>query len=461
MDSVYHILDKFPILEEENMPIEMENLAKEFVKTGLLRIDAGEAGNFVRIKEPTMDINSTFSRRQLEDPILFKYTKKKLLQLYSRNYSAKRLDNIVDQKIAYLTNNLAKLVPINYEKEMKIARIIIQSVHPCVLLLMMLEGVEVYFSYGYNIGDVLDVVTWQEAGQNSGMQSTDGLSAAVFVSCGGDPLRIPTKRDMDEELRDRIDESELEEIYGDGKPAQARAVIVGAQEMGHFSDMIRDSYGRYAGRHSAVRGCSMPSPKAKKGRNADLRMVFDTKDKLYELGLLTLKELERKVKFFRKNKIKNFARIINYVKYLFAKLFIFRKINKDIFPPIEKYLKERYPATMIDVMLYDMIFNLEPKADVYANKDKDVEEAIACIEALARVPQQERKWGKSTVSFLYPNLSALYNKEVIPRCIRDYETLSGRKYTIDINHLSYLSWYQKTWLRLKKSLKKFFNRNKI
>jgi hypothetical protein len=459
MDSVYHVLDKFPALEKEDMPIELETLATQLVESGLLRIDALDKGNFSRIKEPMLDINCTFSKRELNDPILLKNTKRKLLKLYSPFRRGAQLEEQVKKTINYLKKNIDKFVQIDLDLEMKIARIIAQSTHPVVLSLMILERVEVYFSYSYNIGDVLDVVTWQEAGQNSGMQSTDGHSAAVFVSSAGDPTRIPKGPEIDEEMQNRIDAKELEEVYGDGRPAQARAVIIGAQEMGHYSDMIRDQYGRYAGRHSAIMGGYMASPKAKAGRLSDLRMVFDTKDDLYKMGLLYVKELERRVKFYRKNKVRNYTkRFFNYLWYRLVRFFIFRRINSKVFPPVKKYLKERYPATTIDIMLYDMIFNLEPKADVYANQDKNIEEAIACIEALARVPQQERKWGKKTVEFLTPSLYKLYNFEVLPRCVEDYERSTNSKFIIDIDNYHYLPWYKRAPSKIKKFIKNLFKR---
>jgi len=62
-------------------------------------------------------------------------------------------------------------------------------------------------------------------------------------------------------------------------------------------------------------------------------------------------------------------------------------------------------AIMIKTMILDMQSNLSPTADVYKRTDPEAKEAIACVEALARVPQQVMKWGylttKSTMHDLY------------------------------------------------------------
>ncbi len=67
--------------------------------------------------------------------------------------------------------------------------------------------------------------------------------------------------------------------------------------------------------------------------------------------------------------------------------------------------------------LSDMAFNLAPDADAYRNPDPEVEEAIACIEALARVPQQVVKWGHAPVQLGWPSLYAAYYGTVVPGCI--------------------------------------------
>jgi hypothetical protein len=73
-------------------------------------------------------------------------------------------------------------------------------------------------------------------------------------------------------------------------------------------------------------------------------------------------------------------------------------------------------ATAADMFLADMTFNLAPQADVYRHPDPAVEEEIACIEAVARVPQQVMKWGHDAVAVAWPELYRLYYGPIIAGC---------------------------------------------
>ena len=83
---------------------------------------------------------------------------------------------------------------------------------------------------------------------------------------------------------------------------------------------------------------------------------------------------------------------------------------------------------MIKAMIEDMRFNLSPVADVYKRVNKEEEEAIACIEALARVPQQVIKWGYLTTMETMRDLYKIYYGEVIPSLIINYNLMTGKKY---------------------------------
>ena len=72
----------------------------------------------------------------------------------------------------------------------------------------------------------------------------------------------------------------------------------------------------------------------------------------------------------------------------------------------------------IRAMLDDMAFNLAPQADAYQKDNAEHEAAIACAEALARVPQQVIKWGYRATEACYPALYEVYYKQVIPH-VRD------------------------------------------
>ncbi len=89
---------------------------------------------------------------------------------------------------------------------------------------------------------------------------------------------------------------------------------------------------------------------------------------------------------------------------------------------------------MILAMIADMKDNLDPTADVYRRNDKEAQEAIACIEALARVPQQVMKWGHLTTMETMKGLYKIYYKEVIPSLELSYSEMTGKLYKRDYRH---------------------------
>jgi len=458
MSSIYHLLDKYPLLEEEDVPIEVNHLARALVESGLFRIDAYDKSNFARFKEPNQGINKMFSKRELFDPILLEKTKKTLAPVIGRRYGRHNLEVQLANTIKYLQDEVKRHVPVSNELEMKLARLVVQATHPAVMLLIILEGVELFISYSFNIGDMLDIVTWQQAGSNGGMQSTDGVNAAVFISCGGDPTNLNHTDKLDQDQQNRFDKNEIDDLYGDGRPAMARATIIGGQEMGHFSDIIRDKFGRYIARHSADLGGNRATENARISRIKDQEQVELTKRGFLRLGLGKLAHFDSKMKFFRKNKIKNLSRVLTSISRYLYKLYFFSKISTKKFPAIKKYEKMVYSGTMLLTMFEDMAFNLEPKADVYSHSNKNVEEAIACIEALARVPQQRYKWGEPTVKFLTPHLFKIYFDEVIPRCIADYENLTGQKFTLYYENMHMMLWPKRIVLRIFRKTRQFLTK---
>ena len=83
---------------------------------------------------------------------------------------------------------------------------------------------------------------------------------------------------------------------------------------------------------------------------------------------------------------------------------------------------------MIMAMIEDMQSNLAPNAEVYKRSDPNAAEAIACVEALARVPQQVMKWGYLTTKSTMHDLYNVYYREVISSLIENYESVTGKKY---------------------------------
>ena len=215
-------------------------------------------------------------------------------------------------------------------------------------------------------------------GTASGLQSTATSGTAVFVSAGGDPFF----------------EGEHKHYTTDGFPALARMVVIAGQELGHFSDLRRTAQGitgRYSTdpMHSRLRA----APEAGQGRFADIHHVA-TLHKLYaRAGLATLRRAEQAVGFYHQ-------RLRYSPPWFFHQLrrgmrwgvFVRRCQRLGIYVPFKTYPYHRH-GEAVALFLSDMAFNLEPDADVYRNPDPLVEEAIAVIEAVARVPQQVHKWG--------------------------------------------------------------------
>jgi hypothetical protein len=153
---------------------------------------------------------------------------------------------------------------------------------------------------------------------------------------------------------------------------------------------------------------------------------------LIKSGLEKLAEHERHLKFFNKNKRTGMVVVVTRIKEIISRRRFISKAVRYYPALIKNNSKERYLASKLKAFLDDMQFNLEPKADVYARADKREEEAIACIEALARVPQQACKWGHLTAKIAMPNLYQIYYQQVIPACIETYQNLTGNAYSVNM-----------------------------
>lgn len=414
--NVYHVLYQEPAVESWQMYRELEALAKQLVASGRLRIDAYEYSNFLRFSRPNENINVVFSHREIIDPLLAARTKKIIHAGLSYMFSGEKLEQETDASFARLEKQAALRSAITEEEELKIARLVVQATHPAVILLALVEGTEIFVSYAHVVGDMMDIQSWKQVGTSGGLQSTDGRNSAVFISCNGNPL-VSSEFNVEEPVE-----------MGDGYPAKARLLVIGAQELGHYADIIRDKKGRKVARHSANIACTKATEEAHHARQYDLRFAHSVLYQADILGIGKVMELERHLRFFKKQKRKGRIVYTTQRKYnSLLKKFIkqCRKHGLAFFSQI----KDRpYPATYFYTMVQDMAFNLAPKADAYERSDPVEEDAIACVEALARVPQQEVKWGADMTSILMPMLHAFYYKNVIPACIQSYETLSGESF---------------------------------
>jgi hypothetical protein len=411
MINIYHILHKLPALEAEFMEIEYEDLTQALYKSGLVRIDADFETNFVKYTDPSSPHSLFFTKSELYNKDLLNRTKVLISKACSKKFSGKSIEIQSDKILQIMRSIIAKHSEISKDKQLKLIRLLVQSTHPIVIRWILIEKVQIFISYGHSIGDVMDIKNWKISGSNSGMQSTDGREACVFVSSGGDPFK-----------------KEYNPIYGDGWPAIARLQVIAGQELGHYSDIIRDENGRQVGRHSANFSCTRAKANMLNGRREDVLNCINLKNKLMDLGLNKLIKYDRNFKFYKSNNVLGIRVFWNsLMRYLYKELLIYRTHNIGILF-VKLYKKEEYFGLMLNAIFDDMSFNLTPIADVYQKEDKEEEEAIACIEALARVPQQVIKWGHLTTKTLMKDLYIIYYKQVIPDLINKYEIFTGEKY---------------------------------
>ncbi len=423
--SIYHILDQHPAITASEMYLELEQLANELVLSGKFRIDADDKINFTRLSIPSQGINVVFSIRELSDKNLLPSSRQFLTKILAQDLRGMSIEARVELEISQMLNKISKHQPVSFDLELKLARIIVQAAHPVVIKMLLHEKVEIFLSYSYNIGDMMDIVSWQQDGGNSGMQSTDGREVAIFVSAGGNPLG----------------KTQSNSIYGDGLPAIARMTIIAAQEIGHYSDIMRNEEGRQISRYSADFGGRRAKEQVRLARAADVANIAAIKADLARYDFNTLAEYERHLKFYKQHKIIGFK----MWRTLFSCWLLRGQLNNIISKKYPGLLSNhKYLGMKLLDAFSDMSFNIAPKADVYSRSDANAQEAILCIEALARVPQQARKWGHHLTKALIPNLYSFYYETVIPACFNNYRYMSGKNYVLKLNKHP-LSWLKKFW----------------
>ncbi len=276
------------------------------------------------------------------------------------------LDQKIANEIAKLKQQIKKHVEVGPELEMQLARILVQSAHPVVFSMIILEQVQVFISHGHNIGEVMDVVSWQQAGSNSGMQSTDGKNVAVFVSCGGDPLAFDIPESSDNQNKDN--KFIEEKTSGDGTPALARMMGIAGQETGHYSDIKHDQFGRQFGRYSANFSGTRADPTVNLARLTDMKNIETYLNLLQKRGLNKLIEIEKKLDFFDRQSYKD---MYYYFKFLWMRIYrlVFSyRASKIGFWPIKDLKNKRYLGIALQDLFGDMAFNLEPIAEAIATK---------------------------------------------------------------------------------------------
>jgi len=370
--------------------------------------------NFVKYSGPAYD--KSFTKRQLTDPALLSEVRAEIADtlLYGAT------DAAIDQIQQRLLREFKRTGEISPERELQIARLLVQAAHPAVIMLLLLEKVNVFVSYSHNIADLMGVHFWEREGQSGGLQMVSGDGTAVYVSCGGNPF---------------ITKEEQKTFTTDGFPALARLMVIAAQEMGHYADLQRNAWGQIVGRHSAYLQPLQPTNEARQARLSDLYQVAMLQQRAVDWGLLQAVEMDRQALFYRKHRPGMAWWQRRRAAWLAAQLR--HKAQRHGQPffvdfPTDLAGHEAW-ATNLFHCLKDMRFNLAPDADVYRRADPVEEEAIACIEALARVPQQVIKWGHAATRGAWPNLYQIYYHQVVPHVIQSVELLTGQTYRLAVS----------------------------
>ncbi|MFZ4542154.1 MAG: DUF2748 family protein [Rickettsiales bacterium] len=391
-ENLYHLLSFLPATEAWEMPPELEMLAQQLMVSGKLRINADHERNYVRYGD------LTFTMRELSDVKLAAATRARVSHLVAPAAGEQGMKDIW----AHLANEMKKARGVSVKKESRVARVLVQSAHPAVIQLLIQSGTEVFVSYSHNVADLMAVHAWEEHGTASGLQATEEAGTAVYVSAGGDPFF----------------EGEQKHYITDGFPALARMVVIAGQELGHFADLRRSTHG-IIGRHSTDPHHSQlrANPIVAAGRISDIKQVGMLATSYTSAGLARLRKVEANVAFYHQ-RLRYSPPWFFYQLYRFIvwSLFITRCKKKRLVLGFKTLPRMRL-GEMISAYLADMAFNLAPDAEVYRNADPLVEEAIAVIEAVARVPQQEHKWGSAAVAAAWPGLHQFYYGNVIVACI--------------------------------------------
>ncbi|PZP86487.1 MAG: hypothetical protein DI582_02530 [Azospirillum brasilense] len=386
LGNLYHLLHALPAIEAWEMPPALEQAAQQLVRSGKLRINADHTRNFVRMG--FTDWDATFTARELNDAALLAQTRQKLARHVPPSQGAHGIDELLQR----LRADLFKAGGVDAVKEQRVARVLVQSAHASVVQLLLRAGAEIFVSYSHNVGDLMAVHDWQTHGLANGMQATSERGLQVFVSCGGDPFF----------------EGEQKTYTTDGFPALARMMVIGGQELGHFADLMRAGHaivGRYSMR-----------PEARAMRRADMAHLAGWNRAFTSPAMRQLRRAESALAFYDKRN--KFSAVWAFWQLRRAVALV--RFSTAPWPAnLPKKLRSIPPARRgenLERFYADMLFNLSPQADAYRRSTPEAEEEIACIEAVARVPQQAIKWGHEAVRAAWPQLYRLYYGTVVPAC---------------------------------------------
>ncbi|MBN67630.1 MAG: hypothetical protein CMM94_08735 [Rickettsiales bacterium] len=414
MSNEYHILSFRPAIDAVDMPPVLEQLAQQLVRSGKLRIHADTVRNFVPYSGP--DFDKTFSWRELNDPALYTRTRERIAQTIPPAHGEAGIDEVVER----LRSKIPPSKQVEEKREMQIARLVVQAAHPAVMQLLLIEQVDVFVSYSHTVGDLMAMHFWEDVGQSGGLQSISGDGTAVYVSCAGNPFVSGDNKTH----------------TTDGFPAMARLLVIAGQELGHYADILRNARGQLVGRHSATLGPLRAKPEMRQNREQDLQHVQALMQQMHRCGIYRLARFEKAKHFFAEKRKGSPIWLWYFTLTLLwrALVGLHRLRLRSHF--IGQFPTRLYPSTDLgtnmSLCVADMLFNLAPDADAYRRPDPREEEAIICIEALARVPQQAVKWGHATTRAAWPKLYVMYYGQVIEANKHAIAQRTGRVYELKL-----------------------------
>jgi hypothetical protein len=390
--NIYDRLYKKPLLEKKQMPKQLEYYAQKMVEYSLLRINADDRSNFVTFPVHGGTKFLTFTKRELFD----KKFLPKSIKLLKDNLSAEEKKNEeenINIKLFALQAKVKKYIDVPDDWEIKIARLLAQSCHPAIFKNLVENKTQVFVSFSHTISDLLSVKLWKSARHSQGLQNNGYSETGIFVSTGGHPF---------------FDPEESKNEY-DGFKALARLMVIAAQEIGHYSEIRYDDSGRAIGRFSAdYNGVNQECFSARK---EDLQITKSIIAKFKSLGIDALYEYEKKVQIdFKYRKLSPITYLKSMIMWLKQNKFK-NKCARNKLGFIKK-LKSKFIAQETLICLNDMLFNIEVNSLSYKDENPEREKMIICAEALARVPQQEIKWGKKITGLFMPNLQKYYGKVI-------------------------------------------------
>lgn len=390
--NIYDRLYKTPLLEKKQIPKQLEYYAQKMVEYSLLRINADDRSNFVTFPVQGGTKFLTFTKRELFDEKFLTNT----IRLLRNNLTIEEKKNEeenINLKLFALQAKVKKYIDVPQDWEIKIARLLSQSCHPAIFKNLVESKTQVFVSFAHTISDLLSVKLWKSARHSQGLQNNGYSESGIFVSTGGHPFFNP---------------SESKNEY-DGFKALARLMVIAAQEIGHYAEIKYDNFGKVIGRFSAdYNGVNQECFAA---RNKDLQTTKAIIEKLKKLGVEKLYEYEKKVQIdFKYRKLSPVTYLNSFIMWLKQNKFKNKCARNKL--SFVKKLKSKFTAEETLICINDMLFNIEINSLSYKDENPEREKMIICAEALARVPQQEIKWGKKITGLFMQNLQKYYDKVI-------------------------------------------------